>query len=206
MTAIFADIFRLTEERSCSIGVASNTEANGLITVQENSLDRRAYLGSPRLQHFSRTGSSSEQWRVVENELASADWIYPTTLLVDLLLSYMSMFLVDYTWYTWLTQPSAVCTRSRKLSFYPKNAYKSIQRILPNGKHIFNMLKRHEILCITLPSGIELAFDPVGSRYRWMEVLSPLADYVSQRVQFSYFEREIKLLGEKSVRFILSLS
>lgn len=85
-----------------------------------------------------------------------------------------------------------MANRIRKMIFQPKNAHKSVQRILPNGKHIFNTLQKHEILCITLPSGHELAFDPTGARYGWKEVLSPLTSFVAQRVHFSYYEVDIE--------------
>lgn len=77
--------------------------------------------------------------------------------------------------------------------FYPKNAYKTVKRILPDGKHVFNMLQTHEIVCITMPSGLELAFDPFGARYGWREVLSPLSDYVLQRVQWIKSKTDIDL-------------
>lgn len=77
------------------------------------------------------------------------------------------------------------------MSFFPKNAYKTVQRILPDDRPLFNMLQTHEILCLTTPSGIELAFDPTGARFGWREILSPLADYISQRVHCVQWKIEI---------------
>lgn len=92
-----------------------------------------------------------------------------------------------------MIHPTDTCQSIRKMIFVPKNAYKTAKRILPDGKHVFNMLQTHEILCITMPSGLELAFDPFGARYGWREVLSPLSDYLHQRVQWVKSQTDIDL-------------
>lgn len=81
--SLFTDISQYFEQRYCRFTIASVTEADGLIVVQEK--DPRQGAGST-LQPCPISGATPDQWRVVEAEFASFDWLYVTQSLTKLLL------------------------------------------------------------------------------------------------------------------------
>lgn len=84
VTGLLTDILQYFEKCACSFTIASITEADGLIVVQEKDprLDRR--LGSQQL--CPTTAATHDQWRVVAGEFANPDWYYVTQVLTNFLL------------------------------------------------------------------------------------------------------------------------
>lgn len=81
--SLFSDISKYFEQRYCRFTIASVTEADGLIVVQEK--DPRQGAGST-LQPCPTSAATPDQWRVVEGEFASFDWFYVTELMTKILL------------------------------------------------------------------------------------------------------------------------
>lgn len=87
MTEAFTELFKHFQARDCSANIASVVETNDIITVQEKGLYHCPSLQLPILQQYPRTASSptsSEQWGMVEAELASADWTHEAQMLLQL--------------------------------------------------------------------------------------------------------------------------
>lgn len=100
MTGLITDIMLYFELRACSFTIASITEADGLIVVQEKDprLDNRP--GSQQL--CPTTAATHDQWRIVAGEFASPDWYYITQILTNTLLPCTSH---PFSWYILLELP-----------------------------------------------------------------------------------------------------
>lgn len=87
VTALLIDILQYFERKACRFTIASISEADGLIVVQEK--DPR-FANPPGLRPCPTTAASSDQWRIVMGEFANPDWYYVTQRLTNFLLRCMS--------------------------------------------------------------------------------------------------------------------
>lgn len=73
----------------------------------------------------------------------------------------------------------------------PKNMHKTV--LLVQGQCVmFNSLYRHHPLRITLPCGLQFAFDPTAAQYGWKEIIAPWEAYLKHRAHNSIRDVVIK--------------
>lgn len=77
--------------------------------------------------------------------------------------------------------------RIEEVLIQPKNMHKTVLQV-EDGRVEFSALYRHHPLRITLPCGLQFAFDPTASQYGWVEILAPWDDYLECRAHHGVYD------------------
>lgn len=77
--------------------------------------------------------------------------------------------------------------RVEEIVIQPKNMHKTVSHV-ENGREEFSAFYPHNPLRITLPNGLQFAFDPTASQYGWMETLAPWDEYLKYRAHHGVYD------------------